>query len=114
MTSWATVCDLSCLPDGRGVAVLLDGEQVALFRIGADLHAVDNWDPFSRAMVVSRGIVGSRSDRPTVASPMFKQVFDLSTGVCLDDPAVALGVHDVRVVGGQVQIAVKAPIRQPA
>ena len=47
----------------------------------AQVFAIGNQDPFSGANVMSRGIVGSRGDVPTVASPMFKQVFDLRTGV---------------------------------
>ncbi len=70
------------------------GRQVALFRTydGA-VYALDNQDPFSGANVLSRGIVGSRGDVPTVASPMYKQVFDLRTGACLDEPDVS--VRDV-------------------
>ena len=45
---------------------------------------MQNLDPYSGASVLSRGIVGSRQDAPTVASPMYKQVFDLRTGACLD------------------------------
>jgi nitrite reductase (NADH) small subunit len=51
---------------------------------------------------MSRGIVGNRGDVPTVASPMFKQVYDLRTGVCLDDPSLVLTVYPVRVTDGQV------------
>jgi nitrite reductase (NADH) small subunit len=54
--------------------------------------------------VMSRGIVGSRGDVPTVASPMFKQVYDLRTGQCLDDPTVSLPVHPVEIVDGQVLV----------
>ena len=53
---------------------------------------------------MARGIVGSRTvageQVPTIASPMFKQVFDLRTGLCLDDPQVGLGCWAVRVVEG--------------
>jgi nitrite reductase (NADH) small subunit len=114
MTGWTTVCRTDQVPVERGVAALLDDEQVALFRVGTALYAVGNLDPFSQAMVISRGIVGSRGDRPTVASPMFKQVFDLETGVCLDDPTVALPVHAVRVVGDHVQVVLADEVRQPA
>ena len=48
------------------------------------MHAVSNFDPYSGAHVMSRGIVGTREGIPTVASPMYKQVFDLRTGICLD------------------------------
>ena len=71
----------------RGRAALLGGTQIALFllhTVGGRVHAVSNLDPYSRAHVISRGIVGTRQDAPTVASPMYKQVFDLRTGACLD------------------------------
>lgn len=108
MNEWKAICPLQRLPLERGVAALLDGEQVAVFRTGATrLHAVSNLDPFSGAMVLSRGIVGSRGDRITLASPVYKQVFDLETGQCLDDPAVSLVVHDVRVTDGVVEVALR-------
>ncbi|MBQ3357544.1 MAG: nitrite reductase small subunit NirD [Microbacterium sp.] len=92
----------------RGRAALHDGTQVALFLLAdGSVHAVSNLDPFSGANVISRGIVGTRGDAPTVASPMHKQVFDLRTGECLDaqgrEPA-ALRVWAVVVVDGQVEL----------
>ena len=79
------VCSLDDLETERGRAALIEGEQVALFLLpDGTVHAVDNLDPFSGAHVISRGIVGSRGDAPTVASPLHKQVFDLRTGSCLD------------------------------
>ncbi len=63
----------------------------------AQLHAVDNVDPFSGASVLSRGIVGDAGGVPTVASPVYKQRFDLRTGRCLDDPSTARAhVYDGR------------------
>lgn len=109
MSAYRSICPFARLPVDRGVAALVDGEQVAVFRTeGDELYAVSNLDPFSGAMVMSRGIVGSRGDRPTVASPVYKQVFDLATGVCLDDPAVRLRVHHVRVTDGIVEVAFAA------
>jgi nitrite reductase (NADH) small subunit len=49
--------------------------------------------------------VGSRGDRLKVASPIYKQNFDLATGECLDDPTVVIPTFDVRVVSGRVQVA---------
>ncbi len=108
MSAYRPICPWSRLPVDRGVAALVDGEQVAVFRTADDgLHAVSNHDPFSDAMVMSRGIVGSRGDRPTIASPVYKQVFDLATGVCLDEPDVRLQVHAVRVHDGVVEVALE-------
>lgn len=100
-SSWVRVCAVADLEPERGRAALVEGEQVALFVTHAGaIHAVQQRDPYSGANVMARGIVGSRGDAPTVASPMFKQVFDLRTGTCLDtqgkDP-LALRVWPVAV-----------------
>ncbi|MGQ0777671.1 MAG: nitrite reductase small subunit NirD [Pseudonocardiales bacterium] len=102
---WTTVCSYDDLIPERGVAALVDGRPVAVFRThdGA-LHALSNIDPFSGASVLSRGIVGDRGGRATVASPIYKQAFELATGVCLDDPAVSVPTYAVRMVDGVVQI----------
>ncbi|MER5787090.1 nitrite reductase small subunit NirD [Streptomyces sp. NPDC001980] len=96
--SWFTVCDLSLLTPGRGVAVLLpDGRQAAVFRDRTGrLYAIDNRDPFGGAAVLSRGLTGTHQDRPFVASPLLKQRFDLETGACLDDEAVRVTAYEVR------------------
>ena len=99
------VCRYDVLVPERGVAALLGDVQIALFRThDGSVFAVGNHDPFSGANVMSRGIVGSRGEVPTVASPMYKQVFDLRTGECLDDPSVALPVYQVEVVDEMVRL----------
>ena len=109
MSQWRSICPAARLPVERGVVALLDGVQVAVFRTAEGrLHAVSNLDPFSGSMVISRGIVGSRGNRSTVASPVFKQVFDLETGQCLDAEGVRLAVFDIRVEDGTVQVALAA------
>ncbi|MFG3234500.1 nitrite reductase small subunit NirD [Streptomyces antibioticus] len=97
--NWLTICDLTSLTPGRGVAALLpDGRQAALFRDRAgDLYAVDNRDPFGGAAVLSRGLTGTHRGRPFVASPLLKQRFDLESGVCLDDESVRIATYEVRV-----------------
>ena len=105
---WFDVCGADELIPDRGVCALVAERQVAIFQLSrpGDLYAVDNHDPFSRANVMSRGIVGSRGDVPKVASPMYKQTFDLRSGVCLDDPSVALQVYPVRERCGRIEVAV--------
>jgi nitrite reductase (NADH) small subunit len=104
--TWVDVCALDDLIPCRGVCALVDGHQVAVFRVAAnEVLALSNWDPFSKAFVLSRGIVGSKGDRLKVASPVYKQTFDLRTGECVDDPSVAVAVFEVRVVGDRVEVA---------
>jgi len=103
--TWVPICRMDQLSIEVGVAALVGGEQVALFRLGAqEIRAIGNLDPYSRANVLSRGIVGSRGEAVFVASPMYKQPFDLSTGRCLDDPAVSVSTFAVRVVDGVVHV----------
>ena len=107
--SWNTICTLNDILPYGGRAALLDGEQVAVFRIpsaeGDKLFAVANHDPFSGANVLSRGLVGSIGDTLVVASPIYKQHFDLATGQCLEDESVKLKTWPVRLEGDDVQLA---------
>jgi nitrite reductase (NADH) small subunit len=104
---WEPVCPYVRLETERGVAALVGRAQIALFRLydGA-VHAIGNIDPRSGAAVLSRGIVGTRGAAPTVASPLYKEVYDLRTGECLDAPGMAVPVYPVRVRDGFVEVAV--------
>lgn len=99
------VCRYDDLEVEVGVAALVGGEAIAIFRThDGNIHAISNYDPWSRASVLSRGIVGTRGDVPFVASPMHKQAFDLRTGQCLDDAAVRVPTYDVVVADGTVLV----------
>lgn len=103
--TWTPVCRYDDLQPERGVAALVGGEQVAVFRLfDGVLYAIGNQDPLTGAFVLSRGIVGTRGDTPTVASPLHKQVFDLRTGACLDDERASVPVFGVRERGGRVEV----------
>jgi nitrite reductase (NADH) small subunit len=105
---WTPICPYDRLEPERGVAALVDGVQIAIFRTheGA-LYAIGNHDPIAGASVMSRGIVGTRGDAPTVASPLHKQVYDLRTGECLDAPGVQVPVYPVRTRDGLVQVCAR-------
>jgi nitrite reductase (NADH) small subunit len=102
--TWLKVCQLDDILPDTGVCALVRGEQVAVFRYGEgrELYAVGNFDPFSRANVLARGIVGDKAGEPKVASPMYKQSFSLKTGLCLDDPSVRLPTYEVCLDGDAV------------
>ncbi len=86
-TVWTPVCRRDDLEPLWGEAALVGGSQVALFVLpDRRIFAVDNADPATGAFVMSRGIVGSRAGRPTIASPLHKDVFDLESGACLSRP----------------------------
>lgn len=107
MPQWTPVCALDDIVPDTGVTALIDAVQIAVFRVGEDdaLYAVSNYDPFSRAYLISRGIVGDLGGELVVASPVYKQHFSLKTGQCLEDAAVSLPTYAVRLCDGIVEVA---------
>jgi nitrite reductase (NADH) small subunit len=104
---WTPVCAVDRIVPDTGVAALLNGRQVAVFRVGADsprLFAIDNYDPNSDAAVLSRGLIGSIGERIVVASPIYKHHFDLQTGECIESPAHSVASYPVRVEDGKVWV----------
>ena len=68
--TWHPVCAVDALEPTWGEAVLVAGRQVALVLVEpGELYAIDHRDPVTSAYVMARGIVGSRGDRATIASP---------------------------------------------
>jgi nitrite reductase (NADH) small subunit len=106
--SWIDICELERITPGTGVAAMVGNQQLAIVRpaSGDQVYAVSNFDPFSKAFVIARGIVGDRNGIPKIASPMYKQSFDLRNGVCLDDATVVLEHFPARVIGGRIEVAI--------
>ena len=105
---WVAVVAVEHVLPDRGVAVLVGTRQVAVFVLAdGTVHALDNRDPCSGANVLSRGLVGDRGGVAVVASPVYKQCFELATGRCLDEPGVAVRVHDARVADGRVEVRLR-------
>ena len=110
------ICLLEDIVPNSGVAALVDGEQVAVFRLTDDetssdsVHAVGNRDPFSGANVLSRGIVGDVKGELVVASPVYKQHFELLTGRCVEDASVRIAVYRARIEDGYVVVEPRIPV----
>jgi nitrite reductase (NADH) small subunit len=102
---WHPVCRVEQLQVERGATALVHGQAVALFRLeDGSVYALGNHDPFARASMLARGIVGRRADVPFVAPPSHRHGFDLRTGRCLDDEHVSVPAYDVKVVDGVVLV----------
>ena len=104
-TGWYRVCPVEDLELSWGEAALIAGRQVALFRTGPEtVFAVAQEDPATGAYVMARGILGSRGARPTIASPLHKEVYDLETGDCFSTPGLAIATFRTRISDGIVEI----------
>ncbi|MGH8461875.1 MAG: nitrite reductase small subunit NirD [Stenotrophobium sp.] len=106
--SAVAVCALNDILPDMGVCALVEARQVAIFRVGESdkVYAIGNYDANSGAHVLSRGIVGDLNGRLVVASPIYKQHFDLNTGECIEDPLASVRVYAAYVEDGQVFVAV--------
>ena len=110
--NWTSICAVQDLPREAGVAALLHADtpeetQIALFRTGDNdtVYAISNFDPFSEANVLARGILCSFGEQIAVASPILKEHFDLSTGQCLEDESVSIATFPVKIADGNVLVA---------
>ncbi|MBC8028219.1 MAG: nitrite reductase small subunit NirD, partial [Steroidobacteraceae bacterium] len=103
-SNWQSICPVEDLVDGAGVCALVAGRQIAVFYVDGQTYALDNFDPGSRANVLSRGMTGDLQNERVVASPIYKQHYVLANGRCLEDPTFSVTSYATRVVDGMVQI----------
>lgn len=107
-TDWTPVCAISDLPTNAGCCALVGDRQVAIFYLPESepsLFAIQNYDPIGCANVLSRGIVGDLDGAEVVASPLYKQHFNLRTGECNEDPDVRVDTFPIRLSGDTVEIS---------
>ena len=105
-TAWVDICSSDDLLPGLGIRALVHDEQVAIYRVRDRVYAISAIDPFSNAAVLSRGIVGDLKGQVVVASPIYKQHFNLETGACLEDDSVQLKTYPARESAGKIQVGV--------
>lgn len=109
--TWSSVCSLDDVLPDSGVAALVDGRQIAIFRAGDAVYALDNYDPHSKANVLSRGLVGDLNGEPVVASPVYKHHFNLATGRCIEDADYSVRAWPARASDGKIWVRTQ-PLRK--
>lgn len=101
--NWVAVCHLNDIVPYTGVCAEVGAHQVAVFRFGQnDVYAISNYDPFGKANVLSRGLVGDIKGNKVVASPLYKQHFCLDSGRCLEDDFMRVPTYQVRLTDDQM------------
>ncbi|MGC3999135.1 MAG: nitrite reductase (NAD(P)H) small subunit [Anaeromyxobacter sp.] len=91
------VARLADLPEGCGWQVEVDGREVALFRRGDRVHALDNLCPHRGAALAFGDVRGG-----VVYCPLHAWAFELDTGACPEFPGVAVDTFRAVVEGGEV------------
>ncbi|TDQ24435.1 nitrite reductase (NADH) large subunit [Raoultella sp. BIGb0149] len=101
---WQAICDLEAIPAEAGIGARLGERQIALFRFGEQIYALDNLEPGSDANVLSRGILGDAGGEPIVISPLYKQRIRLRDGRACDGGEQAVRAWPIKVENGKVWV----------
>jgi len=91
------VASLAELPEGAGWCVEIAGRELALFRRGDRVEALDNVCPH-RGAALAWGDVRDG----VVYCPLHAWPFEIATGLCPEFPGVAVDAFPVTVEGGEV------------
>jgi nitrite reductase (NADH) large subunit len=102
--NWNFICTLEDIIPYSGVAALIDGKQIAVFRVGDEAYALDNYDPESDANVLARGLVGDLKGEMVVASPIYKHHYNLLTGKCLELPESSIQTYATKIEDSRVWV----------
>ncbi|MCS6068571.1 nitrite reductase small subunit NirD [Klebsiella variicola subsp. variicola] len=115
MSQWVNICKIERHPAGhRRLRAARPAAGGSLPSYQDDrVFAISNIDPFFNASVLSRGIIGEHDGALWVTSPLKKQRFRLSDGLCMEDASHSIARFDARVKDGQVQQSV-SPLPPPA
>ncbi|OUR65091.1 nitrite reductase small subunit [Methylophaga sp. 42_25_T18] len=108
MSDWIDVCSFDDLQPNSGVCALVEDTQVAIFYMPEqnEVFAINNYDPFGDAYVLSRGLIGDINGEAMVASPLYKQHFNLKTGDCLEDETVKVDTYEIRINEQRVEVKI--------
>ncbi|EML2246496.1 nitrite reductase large subunit NirB [Klebsiella aerogenes] len=105
---WQAICDLEAIPPQAGIGARLGERQIALFRFGEQVYALDNQEPGSEANVLSRGILGDAGGEPIVISPLYKQRIRLRDGRLYDSGEPSVRAWPVKIEQGKVWVGNQA------
>lgn len=101
MQNFVEVAAVDEIPEGGAKIVQAQGREVALFRLGDRIVALDNECPHRGGPIGEGRIHDGR-----VTCPWHEWTFDIATGVCTLNPAARLRQYPVRIDGTRVAVAV--------
>lgn len=101
MAKTVIVGRLADIPDGGAVTVRGPGKQIAIFREGDAVYAIDDMCPHAGA-----SLAGGVVENGVVTCPWHYWRFRLADGAWADNPRIKTGCYPVRVVGAEVHLEV--------
>ena len=108
MTQSVTLCPVEVIPENGGRQFRVDGREVAVFKVGGRLYALDGKCPHRGGPLGFGDVTGTR-----VMCPWHAWSFDLATGACDVSPLEPVRTWPVRVEDGQVVVEIDLPETDP-
>ncbi|NMC20331.1 MAG: Rieske (2Fe-2S) protein [Thermogutta sp.] len=104
---YITVAHLEELPEGGSLLVQKDGHDIALFRVQDEVFAMSDLCPH-----MGDSLSAGQLWEGTIICPRHMWAFRLKDGVCEDVPNLRATLYEVRLVEGEIQVALP-PERPP-
>ena len=90
------------VPDGRGATVeLRDGTELALYNVGGEFYAIENFCPHKGAPLADGNLRGH-----IIECDWHGWRFDVTTGACLNRPHAAVESFEVIIEDGWIKITI--------
>lgn len=97
-SAWEVIADIDDVPEGQVIQWMIGDEEVALYRVGQEVYATDNWCTHAEARLSNGCIKGFE-----VECPLHGGKFDVRTGKALCEPVSEdVKTFPVRLVGRDV------------
>jgi len=93
------VLDLADLPPGKGVPVTVNGRDVAVFRRGEEILAIDNECPHQGGNLCDGWVEGE-----IVICPLHGWEFDMRSGACMTVPGERVPSYTATTAGGAIYL----------
>ncbi|MCC6494236.1 MAG: Rieske 2Fe-2S domain-containing protein [Pirellulales bacterium] len=103
-SGFAEAARVSAIPEGAGLAVHVNGRDVALFRDGDDVCALDALCPHAGGLLAEGTIDGG-----VVTCPLHGWRFNAANGAALAPSTMCVASYPVSVEGGKVLVQTQAP-----
>ncbi len=106
VVSFRRVATMSQLPAGRGLCVRIGGIDIGLFKVGSEVHAMENRCPHA-GDPLSDGLL----EGPVIVCAGHGWEFDVRTGHRPDDAdGFPIPCFAVRIEDGEVEVEIEHPI----
>lgn len=97
-----TVGKVEAVPPGRGATVQLNnGGEIALFNVGGEFHAIENFCPHKGYPLADSRLYGN-----IVECDLHGYRFDVRSGECFTEKDCAIESYEVKIEDGWIKILV--------